>query len=211
MPSGQLVDLVLLRGQDLGSQHPRLRRPALLEDRAGHLDGTQVMALHAGREAQVELASIQSGQPDQLAFAHHLRFGRCPRQSGVAWVEPQPERPTATPPWPDDQAAYRSARAARHPVRRWLASSRPPRRGPGRRTTAPSSRRRAGLNAPPSNRRDGVAVVAVAAREQERVQRHQQDGADQARTGQSHDGRVYRAVVQSLIAGCRPWRVGCGR
>jgi hypothetical protein len=62
MPWGQLVNLVLLRGQDLARQHSHLRRPTLLEDRAGHLDRTQVMGLHAGREAQVELAAIQSGQ-----------------------------------------------------------------------------------------------------------------------------------------------------
>ena len=35
------------------------------------------------------------------------------------------------------------------------------------------------------------------------MQRHQQDGADQAKTGQSHDGRVYRASNQSLTGSCR--------
>jgi hypothetical protein len=42
-------------------------------------------------------------------------------------------------------------------------------------------------------------VVAFAAREQERMQRHEQDGADQAETGRSHGASVHRAGNQWLI------------
>ena len=46
-------------------------------------------------------------------------------------------------------------------------------------------------------------MVAFAAGEQERMQRHEQDGADQAKTGRSHGASVHRAGNQSLIAGYR--------
>ena len=35
---------------------------------------------------------------------------------GVAWAELGPEQPTAAPPRPDDEAAHRSTRAAKHPA-----------------------------------------------------------------------------------------------
>jgi hypothetical protein len=52
MPSGQLVDLVLLSGQDLGSQHPYFRRLTLLDDRAGH-PGFWMLKLPDGSKVEV--------------------------------------------------------------------------------------------------------------------------------------------------------------
>jgi hypothetical protein len=42
-------------------------------------------------------------------------------------------------------------------------------------------------------------VVAFAAREQERMQHHEQDGADQTEMGRSHGASVHRAGNQALI------------
>lgn len=116
---------------------------------------------------------LKSGRHDSIGGlpARRFRFGRCPTRSGVAWEEPRPERPSAAPPWLDAEASAGQPEQKNPEVNNgWHATVRQVvgLDGGWERCAGAIALDRVLRHHPG---RDGVAVVAFAAGEQERMQR----------------------------------------